>query len=42
MELLIYEEKTKYMVVMRVNRLNNNRTLKIENYCFEKIEISNI
>lgn len=26
------------MVITRDNQLDHNRTLKIENYCFEKIE----
>jgi len=38
MGLIINEGKTKYMVVMRGNQLYQNTRLKIENYCFKKVE----
>jgi len=38
MSLMINEGKTKYMVVTRGNQLDQNRRLKIENYCFKKVE----
>lgn len=38
MGLMINGGKTKYMVVTRDYQLDHNRRLKIENYCFEKIE----
>jgi len=38
MGLIINKGKTKYMVVTRGNQLDQNRRLKIESYCFEKVE----
>ena len=38
MLLMIHEGKTKYMVVTRFNQLDQNGSLEIENYCFEKVE----
>jgi len=36
--IMINEGKTKCMVVTRGNQLDQNRRLKVENYCFEKVE----
>lgn len=38
MGLMINEGKTKYMVVTRGNQLEQNRSLGIKNYCFEKVK----
>lgn len=38
MGLMINEGKMKYMVVTRGNQLYRNRSLEIENYCFEIVE----
>jgi hypothetical protein len=38
MGLMINEGKTKYMIVTRGNQLDQNRSLEIKNYCFEKVE----
>lgn len=38
MRLMINEGKTKHMVIKKGNQLDQNRILKTENYCFEKVE----
>jgi len=35
---MINEGKPKYMIVTKSNQLDQNRSLKIENYCFENVE----
>jgi len=35
---MINEGKTKYMVVTTGNQIDQDRSLEIENYCFEKVE----
>jgi len=32
-------KKPKYVVITRDNQLNHNKAIKIENYCFGKVEI---